>query len=232
MQNPLWMDMIDASNHMIVDLRLSPRKKKKTQAVLSSHQKNLFFCGLKNWGLTQIRVKRLCKKPPPYPSMAILSIAFGMINQQRYSEFTIVDQSVEAVKKIQGRKLASLVNYILRDTLKNHADAASDNQNPIAKWNAPLWWQKKLKRQFNNDSLDILRTHKLHPPLTLRVAFSHKNKDEIKLEIETKGSKVLDLGLCALGVIPPYDVTKTRMFKDGIISIQDLHSQKVVEFIS
>ena len=232
MQNPLWMDMIDAANHMIADLRLSSRNNQKTEDVLSSHQKNLFFCGLKNWGLTQIRVKRLCKKLPPHSSMAILSIAFGMINQKRYSEFTIVDQSVEAVKKIQGRKLASLVNFILRDTLKNLIDAACDKQNPIAKWNAPLWWQEKIKKQFDSESFDILRTNKFHPPLTLRVAFSHKNKNEIKLEVETEQSKVLDLGFCALGVIPPYDVTKTRMFKDGIISIQDLNSQKVVEFIT
>ena len=194
MLNPLHKDLIEVSNQMVYELELLSKIKRISRSKLTPHQKNLYFLGLKNYGLTLVTTKRLCKKPLPKRVTALLSISFGLINSQRYSNFTIVDQSVEAAKKIHGKKLASLANFILRNILQNEKDAFfNDKKNPIAKWNAPHWWIEKIQTEFGKDSVQILNINKFHPPLTLRVAYSFKETEKIENKLKKAQTRVAEV---------------------------------------
>ena len=232
MLNPLWKDLIKASGQITSELNLISKQQRKINQKLTPHQKNLYFSGLKKWGLAAVRIKRICTKPPPDQVIAILSIAFATINSKRYSDFTIVNQSVEAVKKLYGRKLASLTNFILRNTLKDPKSALKDEQDLVAKWNAPSWWIKKIKQQFKGNAENILNVNKHHPPLSIRVAYSYKQIDKLKSSLGNDETKIVNLGPRSLGIIPPFDIRSTEPFKTGQISIQDLSSQKSIDFIN
>lgn len=231
MLNPLHKDIIEAANQMVCELDFVTNHIQKNKKKLTSHQKNLYFSGLRNLGLVFVRTKRLCSKPIPDWITAVLAISFALIKNKRYSDFTIVDQSVEAVKKIHGKRLSSLTNFILRNIINNKQFASDDERNSIAKWNAPFWWIKKIKKEFGSDATKILDVNRLHPPMTIRISDSCKNTNKIKQDLARDQTKIIKLGPSSLGIVPPYDIRFTKPFKDGQISIQDLSSQKIVELI-
>ena len=231
MLNPLHKDLLLASSQIIFELELAEKYSKNNKNHLTPHQKYLFFLGLKNWGLALVRIDRICTKRPPEQTIAILSMAFALINSQRYSNFTIVNQAVEATKKIPGKKLASLINLILRKSLRKDKFSLDDESNLVAKWNAPFWWIKKIKRELGINAESFFLSNKQHPPLTLRVAHSHKKIEQIKYQLQRKETKIFELGPNSLGVVPPYDVRSSIPFKCGEVSIQDLSSQKIADLI-
>ena len=231
MLNPLHKDIIQAANKIVCELDCVTKETLHNKKKLTPHQKNLYFSGLRNIGLVSVRTKRLCKKPIPDKISAVLAISFALIQSKRYSDFTIVYQSVEAVKKIYGKKLGSLTNFILRNILNNKQIAIDDEKNSIAKWNAPKWWIEKIKKEFGSEAEKILEINKLHPPMTIRVSNSPKNLKNIEDELARDQTKIIKLGSNSLGIVPPYDIRLTKLFKDGQISIQDLSSQKIIEFV-
>ena len=231
MLNPLHKDIIVAANQMVCELEFLTNQSQKNKNKLTPHQKNLYFSGLRNLGWVFVSTKRLCKKPIPKKITAVLAISFALIKGKRYSDFTIVNQSVEAVKKTHGKKLGSLTNFILRNILNNKLNASNDEKNSIAKWNAPKWWIEKIKKDFGNDAEEILDINRLHPPMTLRVSDSSEKIEKIKNELTNDQTKIIKLGPNSLGIVPPYDIRLTKPFKNGQISFQDLSSQKVTEFI-
>ena len=232
MLNPLHKDIIAAANQMVCELEFLTNQSQKNKNKLTPHQKNLYFSGLRNLGWVFVSTKRLCKKPIPEKITAVLAISFALIKDKRYSDFTIVNQSVEAVKKTHGKKLGSLTNFILRNILNNKLNASNDQKNSIAKWNAPKWWIEKIKKDFGNDAQEILDINRLHPPMTLRVSDSSEKIEKIKNELTNDQTKIIKLGPNSLGIVPPYDIRLTKPFKNGQISFQDLSSQKVTEFIN
>ena len=231
MTSLLWKDLIVSSTQISRELGFPTKIYFKKENDLNPHQKNLYYVGLRNWGLTQVRVGRFCKKRPPEQLMAILSISFGMIEQKRYTNFTIVNQSVEAAKKLHGKRFASLLNFILRDILKDQNAAMHDKNNHVAKWNVPNWWLEKMKTQFKLQTNRILNVNRYHPPLSLRVSHSYKDMKNLKRDLENENTKVIQIGEKTLNIIPPYDIRITQSFKKGIISVQDYSSQKIIDFI-
>ncbi len=232
MLNPLHKDIIEAANHMVCELDFITNHTPKNKKKLTPHQKNLYFSGLRNLGLVFVRTKRLCKRPIPEWIVAVLAISFALIKSKRYSNFTIVYQSVEAVKKTHGKKLGSLTNFILRNILNNKKNASDDEKNSIAKWNAPVWWIEKIKKEFGGDAKKILDINRLHPPMTIRISDSSTKAKKIKEDLERDQTKIVKLGPNSLGIVPPYDIRLTKPFKDGQISVQDLSSQKILELIT
>ena len=67
--------------------------------------------------------------------------------------------------------------------------------------------------------------------MTIRVSNSPKNLKNIEDELARDQTKIIKLGSNSLGIVPPYDIRLTKLFKDGQISIQDLSSQKIIEFV-
>ena len=123
---------------------------------LTSHQKFLFFIGVRKWGFSIVRTKRLCESVPSTEILSVLSIAFALIEKKRYSDFTIVDQSVEAIKKLVGKKPSSLVNYILRNTIDNAQKVREDYITNISLWNSPTWWINRVKKDYPKKFRSIL----------------------------------------------------------------------------
>jgi len=99
-------------------------------------------------------------------------------------------------------------------------------------WNAPLWWIHHLKKQVDNNHLqDVLIDSLLrHPPLNVRL-----NKPQyinnLSSDLEKINRKIVKVSSHGLSVVPPCDLTQTSSFKRGLISIQDLSSQRIIDLI-
>ncbi len=227
MKNPLWVDIKQTTKQICFVMK----KKNSCLINLSSHQKYLFFIGLRKWGFSVTRTKRLCKSCPSIEILSVLSIAFALIEKGRYSNHTIVNQSVEVIKKLLGKSPSSLVNFILRNTLEKDEMVYKDNFSKISLWNSPTWWINRVKKDYPQKYKSILAINSLPPPLTIRIIDCKKTKETFFKEIEFLGKKIFRLGKTSFSIVPPFDICNTSFFKEGFLSIQDISAQKIIEIV-
>jgi 16S rRNA (cytosine967-C5)-methyltransferase len=156
---------------------------------------------------------------------ALIHIAFYQLSQDKSNDFTIVDQAVNAAKKIDYRK-SKFVNAILRNYLRNKDRLQNELiLDQTARYSYQGWWINKVKNEFKNNWKEILNIGNQHPPLTLRV-----NKRKISVEQYSKILKKneLDFELVsndALIIIKPVNINELPGFQEGFISVQDFGAQ-------
>ena len=161
----------------------------------------------------------------------LIHIALYQLSQEKFNNFTIVNQAVDAAKKIDFRK-SKFVNAILRNYLRSKDDLQKLlNQEQVAKYSYQNWWINKVKNEFNNDWEEILNIGNQHPPLTLRV---NKRKINIQKYSETlikhglEHQVISDTGLI---IKNPLNINDIPGFLEGNISVQDLGAQIATELL-
>jgi len=161
----------------------------------------------------------------------LIHIALYQLSQEKFNNFTIVNQAVDAAKKIDFRK-SKFVNAILRNYLRSKDNLHELlNQELVARYSYQNWWINKVKSEFKNDWEEILEIGNQHPPLTLRV-----NKRKIDIE---KYSKTLINNSLAHQVISntgliinnPLNIKDIPGFLEGHISVQDYGAQIATELL-
>ena len=161
----------------------------------------------------------------------LIHIALYQLSQEKFKNFTIVNQAVDAAKKIDFRK-SKFVNAILRNYLRSKEDLHElINQEHIAKYSYQNWWINKVKNEFENDWEEILEIGNQHPPLTLRV---NKRKINIKKYSETLMNNGLEHKIISnIGLIinNPLNVNNIPGFLEGLISVQDFGAQIAPELL-
>ena len=161
----------------------------------------------------------------------LIHIALYQLSQEKVKNFTIVNQAVDATKKIDPRK-SKFVNAILRNYLRGKDELHELlNQEYAAKYSYQNWWINKVKKEFENDWEQILEIGNQHPPLTLRV---NKRKINIKKYSETLMNNGLEHKIISnIGLIinNPLNVNNIPGFLEGLISVQDFGAQIAPELL-
>ncbi|MDC0422797.1 16S rRNA (cytosine(967)-C(5))-methyltransferase RsmB [Methylophilaceae bacterium] len=161
----------------------------------------------------------------------LIHIALYQLSQEKFNNFTIVNQAVDAAKKIDFRK-SKFVNAILRNYLRSKDDLQELlNQDQAAKYSYQNWWVNKVRNEFKKDWEQILEIGNQHPPLTLRV-----NKKLISIE---KYSEVLMrngidhqiISNTGLIIKNPLNINDIPGFIEGHISVQDFGAQIATELL-
>ena len=209
MENPLWYDVMVTANEISMGIR---GKKTDREIKLTPHQKNLYFSGLRKWGFATTRLKRFCKSSPPLEIVAVLAISCFLLLDKRYSKFTIVDQCVEAAKKMNGSKIAALVNFILRKTAPLGSDVIEDSEKEESVCNAPSWWINKVRHQLKMRENLVWSAAKFQPPLTLRISRPSEFLSLVEDNLLKMGKKIIKQENSIITVIPPFDICKTELF--------------------
>ena len=161
----------------------------------------------------------------------LIHIALYQLSQEKFNNFTIVNQAVDAAKKIDFRK-SKFVNAILRNYLRNKDDLHELlNQDQAAKFSYQNWWINKVKDEFKNDWKQILEIGNQHPPLTLRV---NKRKINIEKYSEVLSSNSLEHQIISnkgLIINNPLNINDIPGFLEGHISVQDFGAQIATELL-
>jgi 16S rRNA (cytosine967-C5)-methyltransferase len=133
----------------------------------------LSFTVLRRLGLARaLRHKLVPKTPPPWVD-ALLQSALALACGTEYNEHTLVDQAVEAAKR-RAKPASGLVNAVLRRFLRERTELlASLESDPVASFNHPAWWIKRLKKDWPEHWQAILMANQEQPPMTLRVNQRH-----------------------------------------------------------
>jgi 16S rRNA (cytosine967-C5)-methyltransferase len=229
---PLWQ-LLQATAGVVASVRTG---KSGTAAVESVPQalrpgvQALAFQVWRNLGRAQALRTLLASKPPAPATDALLCVALALVWNEAdapYDAFTLVNQSVEALKRNPATKAhANFVNACLRRFLRERvALVAASSQYPEALWNHPLWWIKRVQKDHPQDWQAILQAANAHPPMTLRVNIQKKSvaaylellkKAEIAVRFSESSAIELSKAV-AVGQLPG--------FNEGWVSVQDAAAQ-------
>lgn len=229
---PLWRQL-QATASVIAAVRAGASGTAAVQAVGSDLRPGvqaLAFHVWRNLGRAEALRDRLAKKRPPNVADALLCVALALVwqeAQQLYDEFTLVNQTVEAAKRTPNLALyANFLNGCLRRFLRErNALVADTDTDPVALWNHPLWWVRKLQAERPLHWQDILRAANSHAPMTLR-ANRRRVSPEAYLGVLTQAGIAATLDPSgAILLNKAVQVHLLPGFSQGDVSVQDAAAQ-------
>jgi 16S rRNA (cytosine967-C5)-methyltransferase len=229
---PLWQ-LLQATAGVVASVRSG---KSGTAAVESVPQalrpgvQALAFQVWRNLGRAQVLRTLLATKPPAPATDALLCVALALVWNEAdapYDAFTLVNQSVEALKRNPATKAhANFVNACLRRFLRERvALVAASSQYPEALWNHPLWWIKRVQKDHPQDWQAILQAANAHPPMTLRVNIQKKSVAAYLELLKTAEIAVRFSEGSALELSKAVAVGQLPGFNEGWVSVQDAAAQ-------
>ena len=197
-----------------------------------SQIKDMVYGAIRDLGKSNFYIDKLVKNKIENKCIeSLLHIVLFQICHARSNNFTLVNQAVEASKKIDYKK-SSFINAVLRSFLRNKDVLQKELKlNLSAFYSYPKWWIDKVKEQYPENWQVILDIGNQRPPLTIRI-----NKRKIKFK---EYSKILDkekinytsvAGECLI-LDKAREVNKIPGFLDGMVSIQDFGAQLAAHII-
>jgi 16S rRNA (cytosine967-C5)-methyltransferase len=242
---PLSEDLADAAMEMAAILgprrahhrRGDPQYAHRHSPAVS----DLVYRGLRGWGLAQVRLARMAKKPPEPEISALLAITWAALLDGMRATHVMVDEAVSAAKKLTATRgqprskadaaavvTAGFVNAILRKTLAEPEAAAQDLLHPQARWNAPAWWIDRICQDWPQQGPDILDALQRKGPLTVRVNLRcGGSMAAYGDELRRQGFNGTPVGPQAIVIEPAVPVMSIPGFADGRVSIQDAAAQNI-----
>lgn len=229
---PLWRQLI-ATASVILGVRGGASGTAAMESVnpdLRPGVQALAFQVWRNLGRAEaLRVHLALKRPPP-PVDALLCVALALAWSPEdcpYDAFTLVNQAVEAAKRQPSTQAqASFINACLRRFLRERDALVSlTDKDPVALWNHPLWWIKRLQKDHPAHWQDILQASNQHAPMTLRLNLRRHQLAAYRAILEQAGiSHHVDaVGAIVLDAALP--VQRIPGFGDGDVSVQDAAAQ-------
>lgn len=203
---------------------------------------DLSYHVLRYWAACDAILATRVKQMPASPVRELLTLALALIaplggkeglplagKPPSYATHTIVSQAVEACRsRRETIAAAGLVNAILRGVLREgHAPWMNLRSQPVAWYNAPLWWQETLKNAYPKYWQALLEAARQAPPMTLRVNQRVVSTESYLKELESMGiqAKQIPNIPTALTLMQPVNVQRLPGFHEGFVSVQDAGAQ-------
>ncbi len=197
----------------------------------------LAFHALRGLGAAEVVRRQLAPKTPPPFTDALLLTALTLLwpsDAPPYPDHTLVDQAVAAIRA-RATSSAGFINAVLRHFIREReAIVAAALEDPLARFNHPLWWLDRLRADWPSQWQAIADADNLHPPMTLRVN-ARRSTTAAYVEVLAAagiGARVLDSnGGAAIVLDRPVPVTQLPGFADGVVSVQDAAAQRAAPLL-
>ena len=250
-QIPLWRQLQEVAivlvavydGHTVTSALLSVDKPLKPGV------QALAFYVLRHLGLAQALRTQLAKRAPPPAADALLCVALALLANSavssdtrigagssakslagsgpQYDEYTLVNQAVEAAKKQpETAAQASFLNACLRRFIRERGPMLAQAQrDPVAQWNHPRWWIKRLKNDHPQEWQNILEASNSRAPLVLRINTTKTTNVTVRSSYSATDIEVIELQNGALMLPKAGDVTQLPGYEAGWFSVQDSAAQ-------
>jgi 16S rRNA (cytosine967-C5)-methyltransferase len=196
----------------------------------------LLFQVLRQLGRADALRSQLVARKPPAAADALLCTALALawdVQSAPYEPFTLVNQAVEAAKRgTSTRGQASFINACLRRFLRERdALVAATDADPVARWNHPAWWIRRLQQDYPSDWEGILRANNAHAPMALRVNQQKSTPAQYKQALAAIKIEAKEVGEFGLELAQPVPVQSLPQFADGWVSVQDMAAQQAAPLL-
>ena len=194
--------------------------------------KDMTYGAIRDLGKSKFYINKLVKNKIANLCLeSLLHIVLFQINHSRSNDFTLVNQAVDAAKKID-RKKSSFINAVLRNFLRNKDSLEKElKEDESAVYSYPKWWIAKVKNQYPKNWQDILNIGNQRPPLALRINLQKLKINEYSITLDEEGIEHSLVSDECLIIKKPLDVNKIPGFLDGKVSVQDLGAQLAAHII-
>ena len=208
----------------------------------------LSYAALRQWGVARALRQLLVPRKPQPAIDALLCGALALLWQQApasesnqsnvYTDFTLVNQAVEAAKRHpKWRHQSNLVNAVLRRYLREqaqwHADmvATSPQQEPALR-NVPAWWWQRLQRDYGEQALEVVRASLQPALMTLRVNAQHMTAEAyLQQHLLPAGLQAVCNGEYGVTLTRAVPVQQLPGFAQGWVSVQDQAAQQAAPLL-
>lgn len=190
----------------------------------------LVFHALRSLGRAQALRQLLAPRSPPPHADALLCTALALAWRDQdapYEAFTLVNQTVEAAKRSAATApQASFINACLRRFLRERDSLVQlTDQNPVALWNHPAWWIKRIQKDWPGQWQSILAANNRHAPMTLRVNCRRSSVPLYLQTLKEAGLNATAAGGSGVTLEQARPVQALPGFGGGVFSVQDAAAQ-------
>ena len=197
-----------------------------------SQIKDMVYGAIRNLGRSNFYINKLVKNKIENRCLeALLHIVLFQITNERSNNYTLVNEAVDAAKKIDHKKSA-FINAVLRNFLRKKDDLQQElNEDESAVYSYPNWWIQKVKNQYPRNWKDILVIGNQRPPLALRINLKKIEVNEYSTVLDDHGINHTLVGGECLIINTPLGVDKIPGFFEGKVSVQDYGAQLAAHLI-
>lgn len=179
---------------------------------------------------------QLARRAPPPHADALLCVVLALAwdpLQAPYTPFTLVDQAVEAAKRMDPtRGQAGFINACLRRFLRERdALVAASEHDAVAVWNHPAWWIERLRHDHPDRWRQVLAADRVHAPMTLRVNCRRSSVHDFIALLARQGIDATAVGPTAVQLARPMPVHRIAGFDAGLVSVQDAAAQRAAPLL-
>jgi 16S rRNA (cytosine967-C5)-methyltransferase len=229
---PLWRQL-QATAQVIQAVREGASGSAAVEAVspnLRPGVQALAFHTWRNLGRAEALRRQLAKRAPPEQADALLCLALALVwadTGAPYDAFTLVNQCVEAAKNSsETRAQANFINACLRRFLREReALVAFTEADSVARWNHPLWWIQRLKKDHPENWQALLQAANRQAPMVLRVNVLQTTVSDYVAELAARGFQARAVGSCGIELAKAVPVSLLPGFDTGRVSVQDAAAQ-------
>lgn len=187
-------------------------------------------------------------KTPPFVENLLRLGAFQILFLEKIPDHAAVFEMVEIAKKKSGVVLGQLVNAVLRrvqegreklieergevlaEFEKNPTSSREDLEKLSWALSFPPWiMQRWINRYQPPQVLEMGKNFNNVPPYYLRVNQLKTSPEEILPSLSQVGIQASRVGMGPMIQVKKYDEALKTFFQDGLLSMQDLASYRVVE---
>jgi 16S rRNA (cytosine967-C5)-methyltransferase len=177
-------------------------------------------------GLVDAIAAALNRRPPTPPLAALQAVALSQLIEPVRASAIIVDQAVAAARTQPATTAAAgFLNATLRRFLREReALLEKALEDPVARWNHPLWWIEALRHDHPRHWESILEVGNRLPPMSLRV---HRRIDpeDYRRRLTEAGLEAVRVGEQALVLAQPVAIDALPGWQEGEVSVQDAGAQ-------
>ena len=207
-------------------------KYKSSEIENLSQIKDMVYGSIRSLGKSNFYINKLVQNKIEERCLeALLHVVLFQITHERSNDFTLVNEAVDAAKKINHKKSA-FINAVLRNFLRNRDSLKQDlNKDESATYSYPNWWIKKVKNQYPKNWKDILNIGNQRPPLALRINLKKIGVNEYSTVLDEHEINHTLVGGECLIINTPLGVDKIPGFLEGKVSVQDFGAQFAAHLI-
>jgi len=229
---PLWQQLQATAQalHAVRQGQSLTARLDAVDAALRPGVQALAFQVLRRLGQAQALRQLLARRAPPPAADALLCSALALgcePSDAPYEIHTLVDQAVEAAKRDPAtRGQAAFINACLRRFLREReALTQAIAHDPVAQWNHPLWWIKRLQKDHPSHWQAILRQANTRAPMTLRINRQKTSQTHYQQALAAAGLQANWVTGHGLVLARPCAVQQLPGFEQGQVSVQDSAAQ-------
>ena len=176
----------------------------------------------------------LKKKQKPWVYVILMMSTYQIVYMKVENHY-VVNEAVN-LGNIKDRNIGGFINAVLRNLLRHELrDISADDEIKYLslKYSYPTWLVSYLLSYYKFIELERLFSYnEQNKKCVIRVNTLKANNEEIEEKLKEENVEYKKHDLVENGYVCDKPLMNSEMFKDGLITIQDIASQKVAEVLA